>query len=82
MYSEKPKKLTKDDTCPITKILRKIHLDKIDKSRVKLDEKDIFVSAGKQDANKGKKGAKGAKPKSKAKKTKKRLTFGARWREL
>tara|TARA_R110000823_G_scaffold277592_2_gene396148 strand:+ start:126 stop:308 length:183 start_codon:yes stop_codon:yes gene_type:complete len=39
--TEKPKK-TKEQLCPVNKIMFKINEDHKDKSRLKLDEKDIF----------------------------------------
>lgn len=39
--TQKPKK-SKADLCPVNKIMFKINEDHKDKSRLKLDEKDIF----------------------------------------
>ena len=38
----------KSDTCPVNKAMTKINEDHMDKTRLKLDEKDIFESGKKE----------------------------------
>jgi hypothetical protein len=42
MIREEKESTPKADTCPIKRIMKSIHLDKIDSTRVKLEEKEIF----------------------------------------
>ena len=42
MFNTQKKPKTKEELCPINKIMKKINKDHMDKTRLKLDEKDIF----------------------------------------
>tara|TARA_Y100000593_G_C4100758_1_gene233120 strand:+ start:75 stop:263 length:189 start_codon:yes stop_codon:yes gene_type:complete len=43
MFADKTYQPPKTQTCPINKIMKKLNEDEKDKTRLKLDEKDIFV---------------------------------------
>ncbi len=52
MFADKTYQPPKTKTCPVNKIMKKLNEDEKDKTRLKLDEKDIFEGKEKKEPSK------------------------------